>query len=161
VKNKVECIDVNFIVTGMQPGEAVDGNISGNSAVLILVVMGATYSFGCLLSGAALVSSRRRHAMASPECVISRRHFCQVASSACAAAIMLLVGAEGYTDRTLFAGIYGLLSGAFEYSLDAYWRECKSTVAFTAQTGTFVADYVTLAQVLPTLIGPATVGRYT
>lgn len=124
-----------------------------------MVLMGVSYSFGCLLAGVILVSSNRRRPVTSSECVIARRHFCQAASCACAIAVMLFAGAEGFSDRVLFAGIYGLLAGALEYALDAYWRECRALIMTSRASSPPLLDYVTLAQILPTLIGTPTIGE--
>lgn len=147
-------------MTISQPGEALEYNISNSSAVLIMVLMGVAYSFGCLLAGAILVSFNRHRPMTSTECIIARRQFYQVTSCACAAALMLFAGAEGFADRALFAGIYGLLAGALQYSLDAFWRERRTSV-MTSHTGCEapIPDYVVLAQIFPSLIGPPIVGE--
>jgi hypothetical protein len=72
---------------------------------------------------------------------------------------MLFAGAEGFADRILFAGIYGLLAGAFEYALDAFWRECRASVTTSRAGCSTVPDYIMLAQVFPTLVGPPIVGE--
>jgi hypothetical protein len=153
------CACFEFVVVAFQPGDALDYSVSDSSVVLLMVLMGVAYSFGCLLAGSVLVSSSRRRPVTSSECVIARRHFCQAASCACAAALMLFAGAEGFADRTLFAGIYGLLAGALEYALDAFWRDCRTSVMASRNGYGAVPDYIVLAQVLPTLIGPPIVGE--
>ena len=139
----------------MQPVEVLQQNHSSGSAVLLMVLMGVTYSFGCLLGGTILVTCRPPITTSS-ECVIARRYFCQIATCACATSVMLFASVEEFTDRAMFAGIYGLLAGITQYAIDAFWRECRGAAVMTSCRPT--PDYVTLAQVFPSLIGPPLVG---
>lgn len=123
-----------------------------------MVLMGVAYTFGCLLAGAILASSNRRRSVTSLECIIGRRHFCQATTCACATALMLFAGAEGFIDRAMYGGIYGLFAGALEYALDAFWRECGTIVTPSGSCNGPIPDYIKFAQVFPALIGTPVVG---
>ena len=122
--------------------------------------MGVAYAFGCLATGLIVVR-------ANANCTIGLRYLCQMTSFGCGAILILFTVAEGFKSYALFAFAYGLMGGAYAYSLKVFACEvCAGMMSFagmTSSTGVTSSSeslwgYATLAQVLSTLLGPSSSG---
>ena len=111
--------------------------------------MGIAWAVGCLAFGFIVVRN-------SAECRIGRQYLCQASLFMCGVSMMALPTVQGsYQGYMLFAWIYGLFCGGYNYSLKMYTYERVRARNF-ARTWAFVQ----CSQSIPIIIGVPLTGTF-
>ena len=89
------------------------------------------------------------------ECQISRQYLYQASSFVCGVCLLALPAVQGYSGYVLFAWLYGIFYGGFQYSLKMCTYE-KVRARNFAKTWGFVQG----SQAIPVLLGAPVTGQW-
>ncbi|GLV44010.1 hypothetical protein CBL_12694 [Carabus blaptoides fortunei] len=114
----------------------------GDTAVLLQAYLGLAWTLGCAAFGLLVVHN-------SVECRIARQYLCQAAVFMCGLSILALTAVHGnYHGYVMFAWIYGIFCGGYQYSLKMYTYERVRARNFARTWG-----FVQCSQAIPIAIG--------
>ncbi|KAF0299794.1 Monocarboxylate transporter 2 [Amphibalanus amphitrite] len=126
--------------------QAQQDGLSEGSVLLLQTYLGLGWALGCWAFGFVVVRNNQ-------ECRISRQYLCQASSFLCGACQLALPAVRGYSGYVLFAWLYGLFYGGYQYSLKMCTYE-KVRARNFAKTWGFVQG----SQALPMVIGVPVTG---
>ncbi|KAF0308897.1 Monocarboxylate transporter 12 [Amphibalanus amphitrite] len=120
--------------------------ISEESVLLLQTYLGLGWTLGCCAFGFVVVRNNQ-------ECHISRQYLYQASSFVCGMCLLALPAVQGYSGYVLFAWLYGIFYGGFQYSLKMCTYE-KVRARNFAKTWGFVQG----SQAIPVLLGAPVTG---
>ncbi|XP_045125232.1 monocarboxylate transporter 10-like isoform X3 [Portunus trituberculatus] len=114
----------------------------GDSSVLLLqTYLGLGWVIGVCAFGFVVLQK-------STECRVGRQYLCQASMFLCGVCTLAFTAVEGYHGYVLFAWLYGIFCGGFQYSLKMYTYEKVRARNFARTWG-----FVQCSQAIPTAIG--------
>ncbi|XP_063846304.1 monocarboxylate transporter 10-like isoform X2 [Scylla paramamosain] len=114
----------------------------GDSSVLLLqTYLGLGWVIGVCAFGFVVLQK-------STECRVGRQYLCQASMFLCGVSTLAFTAVEGYHGYVLFAWLYGIFCGGFQYSLKMYTYEKVRARNFARTWG-----FVQCSQAIPTAIG--------
>lgn len=117
-------------------------DIDKDSLVLLNVFLGLGYVLGCFIFGYVVIRN-------SSECSISRRHLAQSCALASGASTLLMIMARDFHAFSLYAWLYGISTGGYNYTLKMYTYGVVKDRVMERGWG-----FVNAAQFLTYLLGP-------
>ncbi|XP_037079520.1 monocarboxylate transporter 2-like [Pollicipes pollicipes] len=120
--------------------------IADDSVLLLQSYLGLGWTLGCCAFGFVVVRNNQ-------ECRISRQYLYQASAFVCGVCLLALPAVQGYSGYVLFAWLYGIFYGGFQYSLKMCTYE-KVRARNFAKTWGFVQG----SQAIPVLIGAPVTG---
>ncbi|XP_025409199.1 monocarboxylate transporter 2 isoform X2 [Sipha flava] len=114
----------------------------GDSALTLQVHMGLAWTVGCVAFGLIVVRN-------SVECRIARQYLCQASVFMCGVSILALTTVHGHRQGyVMFAWVYGVFCGGYNYSLKMYTYERVRARNFARTWG-----FVQCSQAIPIALG--------
>jgi hypothetical protein len=111
--------------------------------------MGLAWTVGCVAFGLIVVRN-------SVECRIARQYLCQASVFMCGVSILALTTVHGHRQGyVMFAWVYGVFCGGYNYSLKMYTYERVRARNFARTWG-----FVQCSQAIPIALGVPISGEY-
>ena len=124
-----------------QVHQATKDGFKSKQLIWLQAHLGLSWAVGCLIFGAIIINN-------SMDCRISKQYLCQGALFMTGITILAFTAIEGNNGYILFAWIYGIFNGGYNYALKMYINEKVRARNFARAWG-----FAQLSVALPSLIG--------